>query len=282
MQPHRHYFKNQEGKQIAYHQWGQDNSKVLLCLHGLTRHARDFDEVAKAGLEDYHIICPDMLGRGDSDWATQPEEYNLQSYCRDTLAILEHLQILTVSLLGTSMGGLMGMLLAASPNALTINALILNDVGPYVPRSALKTILEKGLASPRSFETYSAASTYLQNHYRGFGALAPEHWDHLVQHQFRLDHKGTYHQHYDANILNWYELPPDDVDLWEIYHSITCPILVLRGQDSPVLIRDTAQQLEQTPRAQVIEFPECGHAPPLMEQGQIDVVFEFLRTTPVP
>ena len=262
---------------LAYAEWGEaDNPCVVLCLHGLTRNGRDFDDLARALAAEYRVICPDVVGRGASYWLAEPSDYGYPIYIAHVLALLRHLGVTRVDLIGTSMGGLIGMLLAAA-EAGPIARLVLNDIGPFVPKAALERIAEYVGADPR-FDDLDDLERYLRRVYAGFGPLDDDHWRHLAQHGARaladggygLAHDPAIGQAFTADLL-------DDVDLWDIWDRVACPTLVLRGALSDVLLPETAAEMAvRGPRARVVEIAGVGHAPALMDPEQIGLIRDFL------
>lgn len=267
---------------IAYTQWGNGHSKrVVVCVHGLTRSGRDFDALATELSADedagYRIACPDLAGRGHSHWLSDPADYQLPVYMSDMTAMIARLGVEQVDWVGTSLGGLIGMSLAAQPNS-PIRSLVMNDVGPLVPSSALQRIGDY-VGHKEKFADYASLKNYLMNVHASFGDLTDEQWEHLCTHSGRKNEDGSWSLHYDPSIaLNFRAAAAVDIDLWPLWEQITCPVLVLRGEDSDLLTRDVAHQmLERGPAAELIEFPGCGHAPALMDKDQIRAISSWLK-----
>ncbi|HRD92494.1 MAG TPA: alpha/beta hydrolase [Accumulibacter sp.] len=263
---------------MAYTQWGDpDNPKVLICVHGLTRNGRDFDELARAMASDYRVICPDVVGRGRSDWLRDPSAYVFPQYVADLLVLLARLDVESVDWLGTSMGGVIGMWIASQEDS-PIARLVLNDVGPLIPVASLQLISEYVGRAPR-FDTYDDAEKYVRLVSQPFGRLTDAQWRHLTE--FSLQHAadGRLEMRYDPAIGDPFrhELQAGDVNLWPLYDSIRCPTLVVRGADSTVLTRDTLREMAtRGPRPRTAEIPGAGHAPMFLDDAQIQVVREFL------
>ena len=263
---------------MAYTQWGDpDNPKVLICVHGLTRNGRDFDELARAMASDYRVICPDVVGRGRSDWLRDPSAYVFPQYVADLLVLLARLDVESVDWLGTSMGGVIGMWIASQEDS-PIARLVLNDVGPLIPVASLQLISEYVGRAPR-FDTYEDAEKYVRLVSQPFGRLTDAQWRHLTE--FSLQHAadGRLEMRYDPAIGGPFrnELQAGDVNLWPLYDSIRCPTLVVRGADSTVLTRDTLREMAtRGPRPQTAEIAGAGHAPMFLDDAQIQVVREFL------
>lgn len=263
---------------VAYTDWGDpDNCRVVVCAHGLTRNGRDFDYLAKALAADYRVICPDVPGRGVSDWLEVKEDYGYPLYCSSMAALIAHLRAEQVDWIGTSMGGLIGMMLAYQSKT-PIRRLIVNDVGPFIPKAALERIGAYVGSSPR-FASIDEVEAYMRQIYASFGALSNEQWRHIAVHSVAESGGEGYLRNYDPAIAAPFQSGPiEDVDLWPVWDNISCPTLILRGADSDLLLAETAREMvERGPRrAQFIEFPGVGHAPPLMSEEQIGVIRDWL------
>lgn len=267
---------------IAYTQWGNGHRKrVAVCVHGLTRNGRDFDPLAAALAGDpdmeYRVACPDLPGRGYSHWLGDGADYALPTYMADMTAMIARLGVEQVDWIGTSLGGLIGLSLAAQPNS-PIRSLVLNDVGPFIPAAALGEIADY-VGRNENFADFAALKTYLMNVHAGFGELSDGQWDHLSRHSARRNDDGSWRLHYDPSIAAGFRQAAEaDLELWPLWEQTTCPVLILRGENSPLLTRDTAHQmLERGPAAELIEFPNAGHAPALMDPDQIAAVQSWLR-----
>ena len=266
---------------MAYVEWGDPaNPKVLVCVHGLTRCSRDFDFLAQALADDYRVVCPDIVGRGRSDWLRNKSLYNLPQYCADMTTLLARLKVETVHWVGTSMGGLIGMALASQPES-PITRLVLNDVGPVIAGGSLVRIGEYLGNAPR-FDGIEQAEAFVRFVSASFGNLSDGQWRHLTLHVTRTAADGKVEFAYDPGIAQSFrELQQTsggkDVDLWPLYDGIACPTLLLRGVTSDLLTHDTALQMSgRGPRARLIEVPGVGHAPMLMDDSQVAPVREFL------
>jgi pimeloyl-ACP methyl ester carboxylesterase len=267
--------------QMAYVEWGvADNPQVLVCVHGLTRNGRDFDFLAQALAADYRVVCPDIVGRGKSDWLSNKSLYVMPQYCADLTTLLARLNVETVDWLGTSMGGLIGMALAAQPGN-PIRRLILNDVGPVVSAVSLARIGDY-LGSPPRFDSIEQAEAYVRAVSAPFGPHTDAQWRHLTVHAVREAADGKIEFRYDPGIAQVYQQGQQlsggkDVELWPLFDAITCPTLLLRGEQSDLLTPQTAQAMTQRgPRAQLVEISGVGHAPTLMDEAQIAPVRNFL------
>ncbi len=263
--------------ELAFTEWGPAAAgRTVLCVHGLTRNSRDFDELAQA-LSDRgaRVIAVDIAGRGRSPWLQDPTQYTNATYAAHLTTFLSTQGLTEVDWIGTSMGGLIGMSLAAQP-AHPIRRLALNDVGPFVPAAALGQI-KQYLGLDLTFDSLADLEGHLRLIHAGFGNLTDEQWHHLAKHSARQT-DGHWKLGYDPAIRVPYEdLAVHDVDMWAVWDSITCPTFVLRGQDSPVLTAETAADMERRgPLAKVVELEGIGHAPALMTRDQIEIVGRWL------
>ena len=263
---------------MAYSEWGErDNPNVLVCVHGLTRNGRDFDHLARAMAADYRVVCPDVVGRGCSDWLRDPSHYAFPQYVSDLMVLLARLDVEAVHWLGTSMGGLIGMWIASQDDS-PISRLVLNDVGPLIPVASLRLIGEYVGRAPK-FETYEDAEKYVRLVSEPFGRLSDAQWRHLTEFSLQRADDGRLEMRYDPAIGDPFrqELSSGDVNLWPIYDAIRCPTLVVRGADSAVLTSQTLQEMAaRGPRPQTAEVPGVGHAPMFLDPEQIRVVRDFL------
>jgi len=266
---------------MAYVEWGDPaNPKVLICVHGLARCGRDFDFLAQALAEDYRVVCPDVVGRGRSDWLRDKSLYVVPQYCADMTTLLARLDVETVHWLGTSMGGLIGMALASQPES-PVTRLVLNDAGPVIAIASLVRIGEFLGRAPR-LDSIEQAEAFVRFVAATFGTLSDEQWRHLTVHVTRVAADGKIEFVYDPGIAQPFREAVaagggKDIEMWPVYDGIACPTLLLRGEDSDLLTRDTAVQMSQRgPRAKLIEVPDVGHAPMLMDEAQVAPVREFL------
>ena len=268
---------------MAYVEWGDPaNPRVLVCVHGLTRCGRDFDFLAQALVADYRVVCPDVVGRGRSDWLRDKNHYAIPQYAQDMVALLARLDVEQVDWLGTSMGGMIGMALAAQEGN-PIRRLILNDVGPVIAAAALQRIGEY-LATPPDFASPAEAEAYIRVVAAPFGHLTDDQWRHLTTHVIKSGPQGRFQLRYDPGIAAPYQAMvagPDgirDIDLWPLYEAIRCPTLAMRGENSDLLSRATlAEMAQRGPRARTAEVPGVGHAPMFLDDAQVAVVRDFLR-----
>ncbi len=266
---------------MAYVEWGDAaNPKVLVCVHGLTRSGRDFDFLAQALAADYRVVCPDVVGRGRSDWLRNKSLYALPQYCADMTALLARLNVETVHWVGTSMGGLIGMALASQPET-PIARLVLNDVGPVITATSLERIGTYLGAAPR-FDSIEQAEAFVRFVSATFGSFSNEQWRHLTVHVTRTASDGKIEFAYDPGIAQSFRemlaaSDGKDIELWPLYDGIACPTLLLRGETSDLLTHDAALQMAgRGPRASLVEVPGVGHAPMFMDAGQVASVRKFL------
>jgi len=261
---------------MAYREWPAEDPVPVLCLHGLARNARDFDSLAAVLAADgRRVIAADVVGRGDSGRLRDPLDYGYPQYLADTAALIARLGSAQVDIVGTSMGGLIGMMLAAQPDN-PVRRLVINDVGPFIPKAALERILTYFGKDPR-FADLAAAEAYFRKTYRGFGDLSDAQWRHLTETSLRQDGEG-WRLHYDPRIAEpLRQAEVADVDLWPLWDMIERPVLVLRGAESDLLLPETTAEMQRRgPRAEVIEIAGCGHAPALLDAGQIDPLRAWL------
>jgi len=263
---------------MAYLEWGDPrNRDVLVCVHGLTRTGRDFDFLARALAEQLRVVCPDVAGRGDSDRLADPRLYAIPQYVADMVTLIARLDVESVRWLGTSMGGLIGMALAAQPGA-PISRLVLNDAGPVVSRASLERI-GAYLGKIPPLPGIEAAEKYIRGVHAPFGPHDDAQWRFLAETWVRRNDDGTLRAHYDPRIAEAFaaSLPEKDLELWALYDAIRCPTLVLRGEHSDLLSRETVQEMARRgPKAMSAEVRGVGHAPTLMHADQVNVVKDFL------
>jgi pimeloyl-ACP methyl ester carboxylesterase len=253
---------------------------VLVCVHGLARQGRDFDTLAQALSGHYRVVCPDVVGRGRSDWLVDPSGYQIPAYVADMVTLLARLNADEVHWVGTSMGGLIGLGLAALPKS-PVRKLVLNDVGPTIEAAALQRI-GAYLGQPLRWASVEEAADYLWSISASFGPHSREQWLALTRPMLKPDGDG-FKLHYDPAIAAPLRaVTPEmakagEAMLWASYDALRCPTLLLRGADSDLLSSATAQAMTQRgPGARLHEFAGVGHAPTLIAPGQIEVVREFL------
>jgi len=263
---------------VSYVEWGErDNPRVLVCAHGLTRCARDFDFLAAEMAKTHRVICPDVAGRGESQWLRNPMEYAVPTYVADMVTLIARLDVESVQWVGTSLGGLIGMALASFPEGL-VSKLVLNDSGPLVTAASLDRIGSYVGKAP-TFPDIETAEYYVRTVSAPFGPHTDAEWRFLTEHVVRRQPDGSLRLHYDPALAVPFnaEQPHKDIDLWKLYDAIRCPTLVLRGESSDLLTRETARAMtERGPRAKLVEIAGVGHAPTLIHADQIAIVRDFL------
>jgi pimeloyl-ACP methyl ester carboxylesterase len=261
---------------VAYMSWGPAGAgrpRPIVCVHGLTRNGRDFDRLAQSLSSDRLIICPDVVGRGQSDWLKDPTGYGYPQYCADMTALIARLGVDEVDWVGTSMGGLIGMMLAAQPKS-PIRRLVMNDVGPLIPAAAIRRLAGYVGKDPH-FDDLSGLEAYLREIHGTFGTLDDAAWRHMAAHSHRRLPDGRYGLAYDPGIGRGFAAAlTQDVDLSALWRNVTCPVLVLRGAESDLLLAETARSMSA--KARVVEFPAIGHAPSLMVPDQIALIRSWL------
>lgn len=280
------------GHRMAYWEWGDTTAgHVIVCVHGLSRQGRDFDVLAQALVEksggSVRVICPDVVGRGESDWLKDPALYQVPTYAADMLALLAQLKPATLDWLGTSMGGLIGMALCGQPNLplpAPVRRLVLNDVGPVIQWESIVRI-GGYLGRNMEFDSLQAAADAMWTISTSFGPHTPQQWLELSRHMVkpRSDGQSGVRLHYDPAIavgvraVTAEAAAQGEAMLWFLYDAIAAPTLLLRGAESDLLAPATAQQMTQRgPKAQLVEFAGVGHAPTLIAADQVDAVASFL------
>ena len=268
---------------VSYLEWGDPrNRDVVACVPGLTRNGRDFDDLARALCGRFRVVCPDVAGRGDSDRLADSMLYALPQYVADMVTLIARLDVEAVSWLGTSLGGLIGMALAAQQST-PIQRLVLNDAGPVLSLASLQRIGSYVGATP-VFAGIEQAEAYVRVICAPFGPHSDAQWRQLTEAWMRKDEDG-WRPNYDPRIAEVFRatMPDKDVEFWPVYDAIRCPTLVLRGELSDLLSRDTTLKMAaRGPKASVIEIKGVGHAPSLMHENQIAPVRDFLMQGDLP
>jgi pimeloyl-ACP methyl ester carboxylesterase len=262
---------------MSYIEWGAaDNPRVLICVHGLTRNCRDFDALAEAMSAEYRVVCPDVVGRGLSNHLRDPNGYGIPQYVADMVTLIARLDVEKVDWVGTSMGGLIGMALAAQEGS-PIARLLLNDVGPLITVDSLKRIADYVGIDP-TWGSVEEASAYIRLISAPFGDLSDAQWQHLTETSIALRADGRWGFRYDPKIATPFKAAfvDQDINLWPLYGMIKCPTLVVRGEKSDLLTKETWQQMgEFGPKAALAEMPNVGHAPMFLSADQIAVAQGF-------
>jgi pimeloyl-ACP methyl ester carboxylesterase len=268
-----------EGREIHYTEWlpdRPDGAEVVIAWHGLARTGRDMDDIAGHLAQRYRVICPDTIGRGLSQWSPLPDqEYCLAFYSRLATAMVDQLAIPHCLWLGTSMGGAIGLHAAAGALRGRIRRLVLNDIGPELSSIAVERIRSYA-GSPAAFDTVSALEQYFRTIYQPYGWLSDAQWRRLTETSTRRLPDGRVTPHYDPAMVRQFEVHPQDYDQWEAWDRLDIPVLVLRGQDSDLLLPDVAEAMRiRGPRAVVVTMAGCGHAPALNTPEQFGLVERF-------
>lgn len=262
---------------LHYTEWGDRSCRhVVICAHGLTRNGRDFDTLASRLSERCRVICPDIVGRGRSDWLPEKADYGYPLYLDDMAALIARSGAEQVDWVGTSMGGLIGMLLAALPGA-PIRRLLINDVGPFIPVAALERIAAY-VGQDQRFVDMAELEAHLRRIHEPFGPLTDAQWRHLAEHGARRADDGRFALNYDPGIADAFQGGVKDVDLWPLWDKLRCDVLVTRGGRSDLLLEDTAREMVRRgpPGTRVATFAAVGHAPMFMSDDQIAAAEGFL------
>ncbi len=272
---------------VAYQEWGDpENPRVVVCVHGLTRLSDDFHELAAALKDDYRVVAPDIVGRGRSGWLKDPMAYGVPQYVSDMVTLLARLNVSKVDWIGTSMGGLIGMSLAALEHS-PIRRLVLNDVGAKLSGDALGRIAAY-VGQKTEYANRALAHAQLRILYQGFGPHSDVQWERLIDAGLvSLPDSDRVRVHYDPAIGAPFREhygkamaagePPADLELWHLYDRVACPTMVIRGAESDLLTTDIFSEMSRRgPRASLVEFAGVGHAPTLMHTDQIAAIQAFL------
>jgi pimeloyl-ACP methyl ester carboxylesterase len=287
-EPRLHHVQCLDGRglhRMAYWEWGDaSNPLVLVCLHGLTRQGRDFDALARTMVDRYRVVCPDVVGRGRSDWLKDSMGYVLPQYVGDMVTLLARLNAQTLHMVGTSMGGLIALGLAALEGS-PVSKLVLNDVGPRLDPVGIARI-GSTVGQPRRWKTLDEAADALWAISTGFGPHTREQWLAFTEPQLERDGADLVPRADPDIALPFKAITPDmaaagEAALWQAYDRIRCPTLLTRGAESDLLSHATAQEMgTRGPRARLVEFAGVGHAPTLQQPDQLQAVREFLVSSP--
>jgi pimeloyl-ACP methyl ester carboxylesterase len=260
---------------MRYVEWGDEkNPRVLICVHGLTRNGRDFDAVARAMSDAYRVVCPDIAGRGRSDWLRDPADYNYPVYLTDLTTLIAKLGAETIDWVGTSMGGILGMILAGMPGT-PVRKLVMNDVGCHIPKAAIERIGHY-LGQEGAYESIDALEADIRA-VSPFGALTSEQWRHLALHSAKQAEDGRWRFRYDPGVAkNYSAVAPADVDLRPYWNQVHGPVLVIRGEHSDLLRPETLEEMKRRPRTEALVVRDTGHCPMLMDEQQVGTIRRFL------
>lgn len=270
---------------INYFEWGADDTSkdTIVCVHGVSRNGRDFDYLARQLSDEYRLICPDVVGRGESDHLVDKDSYDYLQYNADMNVLLSRLNVPFVDWIGTSMGGIIGMVLASLPQS-PIRRLVLNDVGPWISRDALNAIGDY-LGRAGEFNTPGEVERYLREAYSEFHPMTDEDWREITDNSMIRTRKGKYRLRMDEGIGDSFRdrISLFDVDMWDTWDRIDCPVLILRGKESSFFSEQVAQEmLSRGPKASLIEFDGAGHTPTLRNDEQVGAIQKWLAETDYP
>ncbi len=266
-----------EGREIHFTDWGAEASPAVIAWHGLARTGRDMDDLAAHLAQRHRVICPDTIGRGLSQWSPQPErEYCLEFYGRLAVSLADQLGLGRFRWVGTSMGGALGIRLAAGAQRHRITRLVLNDIGPELAPAAVERIRTYA-GNPPQFDRMSELEQYFRTVYRPYGRLSDEQWRRLAETSARRTPEGRLTPHYDPKMVLQFVHHPRDYDQWEAYDALRIPTLCLRGESSDLLLPEVSEAMQRRgPRATLATIPGCGHAPALNVPEQLALVGRFL------
>ncbi|RVT52198.1 alpha/beta fold hydrolase [Rubrivivax albus] len=266
-----------EGREIHVTGWGDPAAPAVIAWHGLARTGRDMDPIATVLARRFHVICPDTIGRGFSQWSPDPAaEYCLAFYEKLAVSLLDQLGVAECAWLGTSMGGAIGLKAAAGALRGRILRLVLNDIGPELAAPAVARIRAYA-GNPPAFATMTELESFFRTVYAPYGWLPDVQWRQLTETSARRLPDGRWTPHYDPAMVQQFEHHPQDYDQWPAWDSLSLPVLCLRGETSDLLLPDVAEAMRtRGPRAVVATIPGCGHAPALNTEAQIGLVERFL------
>ena len=268
------------GLEIHYTDWGKADKGTVIAWHGLARTGRDMDDIAEQLSAHYRVICPDVVGRGRSSWLKNPAYYVVPQYVSDMVTLVARLDVPQVDWFGTSMGALIGMGLASLPDS-PVRKMLMNDVGPTLNFEALSRIGDY-IGQDLRFETVEQGRDYIRTISAPFGPHSDEEWDKLARDVLRQAEDGRWRRHYDLALARPFKgmtvdnAKQGEAALWAAYDALRCPVLLVRGSESDLLTRESAQLMTQRgPKAKLVELPGIGHAPTFMHDDQIALAREF-------
>ena len=281
--PRRRHFRSLSPHgfhRVVCYEWGEaENPRVVVCVHGVGRNGRDFDVLGEALASTHRVLAVDMPGRGDSEWLADPNDYVFPTYLTTLTALVALSGADTVDWVGTSMGGLLGMVMAAQPGT-PVARLVVNDVGPTIEPAAIERIRGYFGTAP-TFATYEEIDRYVRTISAPFGPLTEAQWEHVTRTNVRQRPDGRWAIAYDPGIAVPFGATAAPPDLWPVWDAIRCPTLVLHGATSDLLSAATAREMSlRGPKPAVIDFPDVGHAPTLLPADQVEPVVSFLRSGP--
>ncbi|MDP3896009.1 MAG: alpha/beta hydrolase [Mesorhizobium sp.] len=265
------------GFEVHVTEWGDPANPALIMWHGLARTGRDFDEAADALSDTYFVLCPDTIGRGLSSWAKRPEvDYSYKVFGDTALGLLDHYRIDRMRWVGTSMGGLIGVTLAAGRLMGRITHLVVNDIGPDIPEAGTGRIAAY-VGNPPVYDTVAELEGWLRTNYAPFGANDDAFWRRMADTSARRTDDGRVTVHYDPHIVSQFTHHKADLDVWDSYDAIAARTLLLRGENSDVLSARVADEMTRRgPRPRLVAYPGVGHAPTLASGPEIALLRGFL------
>lgn len=273
-----HHYVTLDGTELHYTAWGDADAPPLVCVHGLSRHGRDFDPLARDLSDEYRVLCPDMPGRGESEWA--PDEYDAESLGSLIVAFFEELSLDGAHYLGLSMGGQLGIGLVPGPLAERVETLVLVDVGPDPAgdedaEEGIDRIVDY-LTNPPAFDRLTALEAYFRDVYDTFSPMTDAEWRRLARTSARRTDDGQVGPNYDVRIVEPLLLTEDEEDQWALWDAIDVPVMVVRGERSDVLAESTFREMvERKPETETLTV-DCGHAPALNVPDQVEPIRAFL------
>jgi pimeloyl-ACP methyl ester carboxylesterase len=281
LEPRRRTFRSLSAHgfhEVVYREWGHpESSRTVVCVHGLTRNGRDFDTLGAALADRFRLLCPDMPGRGESEWLPEANDYVFPTYLSTLTAMLAHARVERIAWVGTSMGGLLGMIIAAQRGS-PVERLVVNDIGPLIEPAALARIAGYVGLNP-TFASFAALEAHIREVSAPFGPLSDLQWSDLARTTSRQTADGRWQLNYDPGIaVPFRNSAAAGGDLWPVWDAICCPTLVLRGAESDLLSKATVDAMRaRGPKPRVIEFQGVGHAPMMLSMEQIEPVAAFLE-----
>ena len=298
MKKHSFLGASEEGfHHVAYTEWGSESPELptVICVHGYTRNGRDFDALASyLSLHQRHVFCPDIVGRGDSSWLKKHHHYNFPQYVADMNALIARTRAQHIDWIGTSMGGIIGMMLAALPNS-PIRRLILNDVGPQIPIHGLRR-LAKYIGNEPNFKSMDEAKEYFKANYKEFGIRNEDQWTTFTEHSVEQRAPNVFAVKVDPGVKNpkstlqmvsdFFHHPHRslegilyDVDLWAVWKKIRCPVLVIHGVHSDLLTTPIIKRMQRShEHTYLYEIENAGHAPALLDSEEHEEIYHWLNT----
>ena len=273
----RSIYLDAAGFEMHVTEWGDRDNPALVIWHGLARTGRDFDEAAAALSDRYFVLCPDTLGRGLSAWSRRGAvDYTFATYGDMALAMLDRYGVDRLGWIGTSMGGLLGITLAAGRLRARLTHLVITDVGPDIPAPSAQRIADY-VGNPPAFDTMAEYEAWLRETYAPFGPNSEQFWRRMADTSQRRTPEGLVTVHYDPAIVSLMRENKADLDVWDAYDTVSAPTLLLRGEHSDVLPLTVAGDMTQRgPRPPLVTIPDCGHAPTLADDRQIAILRDFL------